>query len=100
MLQGVSTKVHCTMLQGAPPKSYTVYVHAENPDKVTTDLFKDSLLEPEAADLQAADGGFAHEDLQVISGTGWGDGGRERASEREDAEAVLAHTRPLSSEVM
>jgi hypothetical protein len=31
-------------LLGAPPKRYTIYVHAQDPKKVTTPLFKDSLV--------------------------------------------------------
>jgi hypothetical protein len=35
-------------LQGAPPKSYTIYVHAQHPGRVTTPLFKDSLVNEHA----------------------------------------------------
>ena len=31
-------------LRGAPPKSYTIYVHAQHPARVITPLFKDSLV--------------------------------------------------------
>lgn len=35
-------------LLGAPPKSYTIYVHAQHPDRVVTPLFKDSLVSEHA----------------------------------------------------
>jgi len=35
-------------LRGAPPKSYTIYVHAQHPARVITPLFKDSLVNEHA----------------------------------------------------
>lgn len=35
-------------LRAAPPKTYTIYVHAQHPGRVTTPLFKDSLVNEHA----------------------------------------------------
>ncbi len=42
-------------LGGAPPKSYTIYVHAQHPDRVITPLFKDSLVNEPAAGARGVD---------------------------------------------
>jgi hypothetical protein len=39
----------------APPKSYTIYVHARHPDRVLTPLFKDSLVNEPAAGARGVD---------------------------------------------
>ena len=54
-------------LLSAPPKSYTIYVHAQHPGKVITPLFKDSLVN-EAAGGDGASGDQGGQ--QSSNGTG------------------------------
>jgi len=49
-------------LQAAPPKSYTMYVHAQQPGKVETDLFRDCLLESEPGGGPELEVCYAHDE--------------------------------------
>lgn len=66
-------------LRGAPPKSYTIYVHAQHPGRVSTPLFKDSLVNEHACVAAVPLGGEPAAPMEHTRGDGQpGDAGAQK----------------------